>query len=85
MEDRSIHLFYSVRADGSSALGLSLDLSSNEQSISILVAEDIATFTRKKQHHKYDTLKLTRWSHMLQITKIGSFTKQLFIPVPATN
>jgi len=53
MEDRSIHLFYSARADGSSALGLSLDLSSNEQSISILVAEDIATFTRKKQHHKY--------------------------------
>ncbi|XP_039838871.1 cytosolic endo-beta-N-acetylglucosaminidase 1-like isoform X2 [Panicum virgatum] len=53
LEDRSIHLFYSVRADGSSALGLSLDLSSNEQSISILVAEDIATFTRKKQHHKY--------------------------------
>ena len=32
---------------------MSLDLSSNEQSISILVAEDIATFTRKKQHHKY--------------------------------
>ncbi|OEL25010.1 Cytosolic endo-beta-N-acetylglucosaminidase 2 [Dichanthelium oligosanthes] len=62
MEDGSVHLFYSVRknvftfvrADANSAVGLSLDLSSrNKQGTSILVAEDIATFTRKKQNHKY--------------------------------
>ncbi|RCV18184.1 hypothetical protein SETIT_3G280100v2 [Setaria italica] len=53
MEDGSIHLFYSVRADAGSALGLSLNLSSNKQSTSILVAEDIASFITKKQNHKY--------------------------------
>jgi mannosyl-glycoprotein endo-beta-N-acetylglucosaminidase len=42
-----------VKADAGSALGLSLDLSSNEQSSSILVAEDIAAFITKKQNHKY--------------------------------
>nr|CAB3465559.1 unnamed protein product [Digitaria exilis] len=53
MEDGSLHLFYSVRADASSVVGLSLNLSSNKHSTSILVAEDIATFIRKKQNHKY--------------------------------
>ncbi|XP_062180686.1 cytosolic endo-beta-N-acetylglucosaminidase 1-like [Phragmites australis] len=54
MEDGFINLFYSVRADANSAVGLSLDLSSrNKEGTSILVAEDIATFTRKKRNHKY--------------------------------
>ncbi|CAL5094334.1 unnamed protein product [Urochloa decumbens] len=53
LEDGTIHIFYSVRADASSAVGLTLDLSSHKQSTSILVAEDIASFTRKKQNHKY--------------------------------
>lgn len=45
---------FQVRANANSALGLSLDLSSrNKQGTSILVAEDIATFTRKTQNHKY--------------------------------
>ncbi|XP_062231133.1 cytosolic endo-beta-N-acetylglucosaminidase 1-like isoform X3 [Phragmites australis] len=54
MEDESIHLFYSVRADANSAVGLSLDLASRKkEGTSILVAEDITTFTRKIQNHKY--------------------------------
>ncbi|KAJ1262336.1 hypothetical protein BS78_09G099000 [Paspalum vaginatum] len=54
MENGSVHLFYSIRADANSDVGLSLDLSSrNKQGTSILVAEDIATFTRKKQNHGY--------------------------------
>lgn len=44
-----------VRADANSAVGVSLDLSSrNKESSSILVAEDIATFARKKLNHNYD-------------------------------
>lgn len=50
----SFGCLFQVKANADSALGLSLDLSSrNKQSTSILVAEDIATFTRKKQNHKY--------------------------------
>jgi mannosyl-glycoprotein endo-beta-N-acetylglucosaminidase len=42
-----------VRADANSAVGVSLDLSSINESTSVLVAEDIATFTRKKLNYKY--------------------------------
>ncbi|KAL6630980.1 hypothetical protein ACP70R_028320 [Stipagrostis hirtigluma subsp. patula] len=56
MEDGSIHLSYSVRGDTNSAVGLSLDFSSkNKAGTSILVTEDIETFTSKKQNHKYDS------------------------------
>ncbi|KAL6838252.1 hypothetical protein ACP4OV_031924 [Aristida adscensionis] len=54
MEDGFIHIFYSVRADAGSAVGLSLDLSSkSKKGTSVLVAEDIATFSSKKQNHKF--------------------------------
>ncbi|GJN14109.1 hypothetical protein PR202_gb00891 [Eleusine coracana subsp. coracana] len=54
MEVGTIDIIFSVRVDGNSAVGVSLDLSSrNKESTSILLAEDIATFTRKKLNHKY--------------------------------
>uniref|UniRef100_A0A0E0PL26 mannosyl-glycoprotein endo-beta-N-acetylglucosaminidase n=1 Tax=Oryza rufipogon TaxID=4529 RepID=A0A0E0PL26_ORYRU len=54
MEGESVYVFYSVKADERSGLGLSLDLSSgNNESSSILIADDTAAFTRKKQHRKY--------------------------------
>ncbi|KAK3139047.1 hypothetical protein QOZ80_5AG0377030 [Eleusine coracana subsp. coracana] len=54
MEVGTIDIFFSVRVDGNSAVGVSLDLSSrNKESTSILIAQDIATFTRKKLNHKY--------------------------------
>nr|XP_051198379.1 cytosolic endo-beta-N-acetylglucosaminidase 1-like isoform X2 [Lolium perenne]XP_051198382.1 cytosolic endo-beta-N-acetylglucosaminidase 1-like isoform X3 [Lolium perenne]XP_051198387.1 cytosolic endo-beta-N-acetylglucosaminidase 1-like isoform X4 [Lolium perenne] len=54
MENGSVLLFYSVNADANCAVGLSLDLSSrNKENTSILVADDIATFDRKKQNRMY--------------------------------
>lgn len=45
-----------VNAEANSDLGLSLDFSSrNKGNTSILIAEDIATFSRKKQHHLYSS------------------------------
>ncbi|XP_037467822.1 cytosolic endo-beta-N-acetylglucosaminidase 1-like [Triticum dicoccoides] len=56
MEDGYVHLFYSVNAEANSDLGLSLDFSSrNKENTSILIAEDIATFSRKKQHRLYSS------------------------------
>lgn len=56
MEDGYVHLFYSVKADANCDIGLSLDLSSrNKENTSILIAEDIATFSRKKQHRLYSS------------------------------
>lgn len=56
MEDGSVHLFYSVKADMNSDVGLSLDLSSrNKGSTSILITEGIATLARKKQYRKYSS------------------------------
>jgi mannosyl-glycoprotein endo-beta-N-acetylglucosaminidase len=51
--DAAFLFMIQVRADANSAVGVSLDLSSRNESTSILVAEDIATFTRKKLNHKY--------------------------------
>lgn len=54
MEDGYVHVFYSVKADANCDIGLSLDLSSkNKGNTSILIAEDISTFSRKKHHHLY--------------------------------
>ncbi|KAG8085233.1 hypothetical protein GUJ93_ZPchr0010g9937 [Zizania palustris] len=54
MEGGSVYVFYSVKADANSGLGLSLNLSSgNKGNSSILIAEDTATFTRKEQQCKY--------------------------------
>uniref|UniRef100_A0A452YWK3 Cytosolic endo-beta-N-acetylglucosaminidase C-terminal domain-containing protein n=1 Tax=Aegilops tauschii subsp. strangulata TaxID=200361 RepID=A0A452YWK3_AEGTS len=56
MEDGYVHLFYSVNAEANSDLGLSLDFSSrNKENTSILIAEDIVTFSRKKQHRLYSS------------------------------
>lgn len=56
MEDGPLHLFYSVKADTNCVVGLSLDLSSrNKGNTSVLIAENIATFHRKKKNHIYST------------------------------
>ncbi|KAM0830144.1 hypothetical protein ACQ4PT_066391 [Festuca glaucescens] len=56
MEDGSVLLFYSVNADANCVVGLSLDLSSrNKGNTSILIANDIAAFHRKKQNGMYSS------------------------------
>uniref|UniRef100_J3M649 mannosyl-glycoprotein endo-beta-N-acetylglucosaminidase n=2 Tax=Oryza brachyantha TaxID=4533 RepID=J3M649_ORYBR len=54
MDGGSLHVFYSVKADARSGLGLTLDLSHrNKENSSILIADDTEAFTRKEQHRKY--------------------------------